>query len=386
MKHPTNDRRLKGTTMSRSAIHRRAKGQVIVIAALAMVTMVGGVALILEGGNAYAHQRETQNASDAVANGGATVLAERLGGATRTDDDVLAAMNRVSTANFLSSYTGLYTDVTGKMLTPGSVITTDTTAAAAVGGNVIPAGAQGVRALGSQVFDATFGRVIGFNQFTTSAEAIAVAGALTGGGFLPVVFPVNIVDCATEGDLGVGEDNWTISNPDGPDADSNPEGQEYIVPLCKTDGGSFMILDLDGTMNNCDDEVVNPPAIQFADFPATVQSDNGNNCANEMINQINAKSGQVVLIPICDGECVTSGGSHADYHIIRVTAMYLDYFSDQNGGQNIACEGNGTTLIPIAGNGSSSCLVGWFVRYISSGPVGAGPIQGGGAIGIQLVK
>jgi hypothetical protein len=69
-----------------------------------------------------------------------------------------------------------------------------------------------------------------------------------------------------------------------------------------------------------------------------------------------------------------------------VAAFYVDYMSDQNGGQNTACEGNGTTLLPIAGNGSSSCLAGWFVRYITSGPVGAGPIQGAGAVGIQLVK
>jgi hypothetical protein len=377
--------------MSRSASYRRAKGQVIVIAALAMVTMVGGVALILEGGNAYAHQRETQNASDAVANAGAAVLAEFLGGSARADADVLAAMNRVSSANFLSSYSGLYTDVTGQMLTPGGVITTSTDAAAKVGGHVIPAGAQGVRAFGSQTFEATFGRVIGFNQFTSSAEAISVAGALTGGGFLPVVFPVNIVDCEVNGDLGVGEAHWTMSNPDGADADSNPEGQEYIVPLCKTDSGSFMILDLDaslgGPMNNCDEEVTNPPSIQFVSFPATVQSDNGNNCAKDMVDAVNAKSGQVVLIPVCDGDCTTNEeGSHASYHVIRVTAFYLDYMSDQNGGLNPACQGNGTTLVPIAGNGSSSCMAGWFVRWVTNGPVGAGPIQGAGAIGIQLVK
>ena len=74
------------------------------------------------------------------------------------------------------------------------------------------------------------------------------------------------------------------------------------------------------------------------------------------------------------------------YHIIRVTAFYLDYMSDQNGGQNTACQGNGTTLIPIAGNGSSGCLAGWFVRYITSGPVGSGPITDAGSIGIQLIR
>ena len=377
---------MKGNSMFRDRSRRRQRGQVIPITALAMIALIGGVALILEGGNAYAHQREAQNGADAVANAGAAVLAQFIGGTTKTDAQVDASMTNVSSLNYLNDYDGYYTNVTGHLLTAGGTTTTSFTAAARVGDGTIPAGAQGVQAFGTQTFATTFGRVIGFPQFTATADAISVAGALTGGIFLPVVFPVNIVDCSTNGDLGTGELNWQISNPDGVDADTNPDGQEYIVPLCKTGGGSFMILDLDGSPNNCADEVANPPAIQFADFPVDVQSDNGNNCAKQMVDEVNKKSGQVVLIPVCDGACVTSGGSNAVYHVIRVAAFYLDYMSDQNGGNNLACQGNGTTLKTIAGNGSSSCLAGWFVRYITSGPVGAGPVQGAGAIGIQLVK
>jgi Flp pilus assembly protein TadG len=372
--------------MYRHRSRRRQRGQIVPITALAMIALIGGVALILEGGNAYAHQREAQNGADAVANAGAAVLAQNLGGTAKNDSDVASAMNNVSGLNYLNDYDGYYTNVTGNLLTPAGATTTSHGAAARVGDGVLPAGAQGVQAFGTQTFATTFGRVIGFPQFTASADAISVAGALSGGVFLPVVFPVNIVDCEQNGDLGTGEVNWQISNPDGADADTNPDGQEYIVPLCKTGGGSFMILDLDGTPNNCDDEVTNPPAIQFATFPVDVQSDNGNNCAKKMVDEVNAKAGQVVLIPVCDGDCVTGNGSNAVYHVIRVAAFYLDYMSDQNGGMNTACQGNGTTLVPIRGNGSSSCLAGWFVRYITSGPVGAGPIQGAGAIGIQLVK
>jgi hypothetical protein len=377
---------MKGLTVYQSRSRSRQRGQVIPITALAMIALIGGVALILEGGNAYAHQRETQNGADAVANAGAAVLAQYIGGTTKTDADVLGSMNNVSNANVLNDYDGYYTDVTGQWLTPGGAVTTSQGAAARVGDGLIPSGAQGVQAIGTQTFGTTFGRVIGFPQFTSTADAISVAGALTGGVFLPVVFPVNIVDCEKNGDLGTGEVNWQISNPDGNDADTNPDGQEYIVPLCKTGGGSFMILDLDGTPNNCDDEVTNPPAIQFARFPVDVQSDNGNNCAKRMVDEVNAKSGQVVLIPICDGECVTGNGSNAVYHVIRVAAFYLDYMSDQNGGKNTACQGNGSSLVPIRGNGSSSCLAGWFVRYVTKGPVGPGPVQGAGAIGVQLVK
>jgi Putative Flp pilus-assembly TadE/G-like len=372
--------------MHRHASNRRPRGQVIVIAALAMVSLVGGIALVLEAGNAYANQREAQNGADAVANAGATVLAERLGGLNKTDIQVVSSMANVATLNGLSSYLGYYTDVDGQLLNNGGAPAGGPGSAARVGDGVIPPGTQGVQAHGAQTYGTTFAGVLGFTQFTSSAEATSVAGALSGGAILPVVFPVNIVDCETNGDLGTGEINWQISNPDGPDLDENPEGQEYIVPLCKTGGGSFMVLDLDGRTNNCADEVTNPPAVQFASFPVTVNSDNGNNCAKPMVDAVNAFSGKVVFIPICDGDCTTSGGSHANYHIIRVAAFFLDYMSDQNGGQNLACEGNGTTLVPIAGNGSSSCIAGWFVRYITTGAVSGGPIQGAGAIGIQLRK
>ena len=158
------------------------------------------------------------------------------------------------------------------------------------------------------------------------------------------------------------------------------------MPLCKTGGGSFMILDLDGRPNNCEDEVLHPPAIQFDTFPVDLNSDNGNNCAKQMVDAVNALHGKVVLIPICDGQCVTKGGSKATYHIIRVAAFYLDYMSDQNGGKNTKCQRNGTTLTPIRGNGSDSCIAGWFIRYITSGPVGSGDVTGAGAIGVQLIR
>lgn len=363
--------------------HRRQtqRGQMIVIAVMSMVTMIGGVALVLEAGNAYAHQREVQGGADSVANAGATVIAQRLGGFARTDGDVLGATAGLASSNRIGSYVAYYTDVHGALLQASGATTTSTSSAAQVGGGTIPPNTQGVAVTANQTFATTFGRVIGFNTFGASADATSVAGALTGGTFLPVVFPVNIVDCESPGDLGTGEDNWSISEPGSP-----PDGQEYIVPLCKTDGGSFMVLDLDGVSNNCDAEVTNPSSIQFAGFPVDIASDNGNNCAKPLVDAVNTLSGQVVLIPVCDGDCTTAGGSHASYHVIRVAAFYLDYMSDQNGGTNLACVGNGTTLITIAGNGSSSCLVGWFVRYITSGPVGSGPITGAGSIGIQLVK
>ena len=200
---------------------------------------------------------------------------------------------------------------------------------------------------------------------------------------------MNVTDCSGNGSLGTPKDQWDISIPDVPPA--HPIGTEYIVPLCKTGSGSFMVLDLDGIKNNCEDEVTNPPAIQWDTFPVDVASDNGNNCAKQMEDEVNALHGETVLVPICDNnQCNTTGGSHATYHITGVAAFWIDYMSDSNNPNNSLCQSHvnadGQQLVTIAGNGSSSCLAGYFVRFITAGPVGAGTIGNGDAIGIQLIK
>ncbi len=47
----------------------------------------------------------------------------------------------------------------------------------------------------------------------------------------------------------------------------------------------------------------------------------------------------------------------------------------------------GTPLVPfVSGNGSDGCIAGWFVRYITSGPVGSLDVYNGEAIGVQLIR
>jgi Flp pilus assembly protein TadG len=376
-----------------ASARRGERGQILVVAALAMVAIIGGVSLVIEAGNAYAHQRVAQNAVDSTANAGATVLAERLGGSTRSDTDVKNAMYAMATANELSGYGGHYTNVLGSLLQSDGTTTTNIKAAAAVGDGTIPPTAQGVQADGSLPFGTTFARVLGVTQFTASAEATAVAGALTGGVFLPVVFPVSMKNCDGTGTLVENLDApWRMSNPP-KKPPVYPDGQEWLVPLCKTGGGSFMILDLDPN-KDCYEEVVNPTKKQFANFPVDIPVDNGNDCAKKVQQGIqdSGMTGKVVLIPICDGDCSTNGGSNGVYHVIRIAAFFLDYLSYSNNPNNSACQlttspNYGTNMKNIVdGNGSSSCMAGWFVRYVTKGPVGAGDVTNGQSIGVQLIK
>jgi len=362
---------------------RRAdRGQILVIAAFGMIGLISMAALVLEGGNAYAQQRVVQNGTDAAANAGATVLARRLAGAALTDVDVAGAVTTIAGANSLDQEPAYYTDVQGRPIdVTGYVVGVDV--AAKVGGGTIPTGAQGVGVRGTRTFGTFLGRAIGFNSFDASANATAITGRLVGGNFLPVVFPINIVDCNTNGDLGTGEAAWQLSQPGA--TGQHPTGVEYLVPLCKTGTGQFMILDLDVDMS-CDEEVVTPPSVAFNIFPTFVNGDQGNDCLKKITEEVSKKTDRVYMIPICDVDCSTTGGGNAKYKIVRIAAFYVDYMSYQNGGNNNQCDPVATGLVAIAGNGSSSCMAGWFVRYVTRGPVGAGPIGNSDAIGVQLIQ
>jgi hypothetical protein len=366
----------------------RQRGQILVLFALGLLVLVAAIALVVEGGNAYVQERGAQNGADAAANAGAEVLAQRLMGATRTDTDVLRAIRAITDPRGLD-HAAYYTDVYGAPMDGNSNIVV-AKHAAIVGSGVLPVETQGVHVTANVSFGTTFGRVIGFSSMTATADALAIAGKITGGYFLPVVFPVNITDCSGSGDLGVGQDQWDVADPGAPGA--HPVGTEYILPLCKTGDGSFSVINLDGIQNNCAEEVLSFSTYQFDQFPTDVPTDNGNNCAQAMADAVNSsRSGKTVLIPICDAvDCNTDGGVQATYHITGVVGFYIDYMEYSNNPTNSRCQTryneNGELLVTIIGNGSSSCIAGWFVRFVTAGPVGPGKIGNTDAVGIQLIR
>ncbi len=284
---------------------------------------------------------------------------------------------RITTSRISSA---TYTDVAGTDL------------GVAVGGGSIPGNAQGVAVTGSREFGATIGRAMGFSSFESSADATAITGRLTGGAFLPVVIPVSIVDCETNGNLGGAQENaWTLSQPGTP-----PVGTEYIVPLCKTGGGSFQILDLDPGQR-CDDEIANPPTISWPGDPrhrALGQRQQlceahrrlrecqpqGQGRPNPDLRQLAARS------------CGTSGGSHATYRIIKVAAL-VPGLHERHEQQEQPCmpkprqrERSATPddrrqRQQLAASPAGSCG-----DTFTSGPVGAGTVGNSDAIGVQLIK
>jgi Putative Flp pilus-assembly TadE/G-like len=156
----------RGTAMlARLLAHdRRPRGQIIVIVAIAMVAMLAAVALVIDGGNAYAQQRKTQNGVDATAEAGATQLARWMTGVfasspspdAAADAAVQNAISVSAAANNLGTVESIdYTDVAGTILGP-------------VGGGTIPANTQGVRVGGSRSIDTYVGGIVGIKNWKAS--------------------------------------------------------------------------------------------------------------------------------------------------------------------------------------------------------------------------
>jgi hypothetical protein len=219
----------------------RARGQIIVLIALGMVAMLAAVALVIDGGNAYAQQRKTQNGIDASAESGATQLARMMSGVAITDLDVQTAINQTATANAITTVDEAdYVDLDGVVLGP-------------VGTGTIPPDTQGVRVGGSRDFGTYVGAIVGLRQWKASAEATAITGFAeeTGfGGVVPLTFPILLTQCESGGGSSklYFPDDGIVDPPDNPAFGTSwPFGpnNRVAIPLCSNGPGNVGWIDWD---------------------------------------------------------------------------------------------------------------------------------------------
>jgi Flp pilus assembly protein TadG len=233
---------MKGITVAWNGRQRkRQRGQTLVLMALALTALLAASALIIDGGNAFAQQRRTQNGMDASAEAGATQLARRLSGVAITDANVLQAVNVTSTANEITNVASVeYTDRTGVVL-------------GTVGSGTIPANAQGVKVVGSRDFSTYIAGVVGMTQWTATAQATAITGYAEEsgyGGLIPLTFPILLTECTSGGgSTKIYFPDDGITNPP-----SNPQygmpwpfGPNNLValPVCQNGPGNVGWIDWD---------------------------------------------------------------------------------------------------------------------------------------------
>jgi Flp pilus assembly protein TadG len=422
-------------------------GQTIVLFALGLVTLVAMVALLIDGGNAWAQQRASQNGADSAAEVGAVAIARAVIGqatggppiqATTLDAQVLAAINGAADRNGIQRFdspggsVAYYTDVNGDLLTSSGTTTSDPTQAARVGSGQAPACSlssclagwpAGVRAVAARPFGTTFARVLGMDRFTASAAATAVAGyasatncsASQGCALLPVTFAVRPATCTNSGDAVYGPTPWPA-----PAASPFDGSNESILNTCKNSPGAVGWLDFGcGTLR----DQIQQPCNGSITFPLWVPAQPGN--PNNVEDALNAYAGnvvgtyeppggggkydQAVWVPFFDAICHANsapspnvtpvpsasfplacpndkpgGGTNTYYRIIYFLGFILDHAYVQ--GNNFP-ECNQAPGSPLAGgNGSNGCLKGW--RAIVVGPPGSittSPGPGGSATPLRIV-
>jgi hypothetical protein len=394
------------------------RGQIMIVAVLALVAIVGMVGLVLDGGALFAQQRIAQNGADGAATAGTVVIAQHMGGATgRTNQEVYDAVEASALANDLAGWTAEYTDDFGQ---PIGANVTDSAGA-------IPAGAEGVRATGTRSVSTTFSRVFGFDQIPATAEATVVAGPLSGECVadddgcvvLPITFPVQVSQCNADGELVQGP--WVGAPPPGHETEgywplvgeeSLPNGaypgdldKMAILPFCKSSSGgsgAFGKLDLAPGMN-FPDEITGPINVTV-NLPDWFQTQPGN--VESVDGELSAWIHKPVMIPLNNGACLEDPGESADcpegsegvdpvgnntwYYVHTLAVFWIDDVLIQGSEGDDCNDPPGNPLVPTTDNGTGflGCLKGWFVNYVTAGPIipGQNTAPGTTAIGIQLIK
>lgn len=400
------------TLLRRGGAGRRDEsGQVLVIVAAGLIGLIAMVGLVIDGGNAWGHQRMTQNGADSVAKAGTVVILEWLGGeSTNTVGDVGCAIELAEAEMNVTVEDAQFTDFDGTLL---GIPVPDCGAAGSM-----PSDAQGVRAITTRDIRTFLMGVVGINEITARADATAVVGPVAGTGIgLPVTFPQTMDLCDqsndsftirdwNENDNGIGLDNDNTWEPyeilpsrEEDLANSIPTADNMsIIPLCDTAPGSVGWLDF-GCGNLATQ--INDPCDVFVPIPGWVETHTGNiNCCE---NELRAYHGNepgvyeperrpdgtidsdpdvMVKLPIhtttcedapeppttdgdltpCPGGQWDGQGNNLDYGVPFWVAFVLDEAHVQGG--DVQCtQAEGSPQLDSPG-GKVGCLKGWFVKRI----------------------
>ena len=435
--------------LHRFAARRDAEsGQAIIVMVGAILLAVALVATIVDGGNVFAQQRVTQNGSDAAAEAGAVLLAERLAGVTEPtggwDNNISARIAQTAAANNMTVEAAYYTDICGiPLMADGQAAlndderTEDLSMALQVGNSshVLPGGTSvapdcpnrlvgpvaGVLVMGHKQVPAYVAGAIGINTFSITTRATAVAGYLQGYcdasegkycALLPIAFPVNIIQCNGSNkptDTGA---SWSFN-------------VVYKIPLCQSSPGNVGYLDWDPPEGGsgevvCSILTADNPAIDLPSWQYVTATGNTNGgggaCGMSIEEALRTYEGEIVLAPQFDLTCNPSHSDDVDntspavitapnygcpagdlggngnnqwYRMPSFAFMQLCGPTVTGcGGLHAAYISGNNSATCDTGNGATSCIVAIFKHIMATGTVGAGVGSGTGskAVGVQLIK
>ena len=379
------------------------RGQVLVILALGMVAIIGMVGLVIDVGYAWGQQRDSQNGTDAAAHAGAIVLLDRYaGGATPAggwDMAVHTAIQESASQNGIAVPSAEYTDWQGTLL--GVMVGPSDGLADP------PATAQGVAVDGTKGFEPFVAQIFGFDSFTAHTSATAVGGNIPGPCeledciLLPIAFPSTMLVCSA-----TGNSSEYATDPVTGALVPWPDNTEVIMPLCGGNPGSIGWVDWSPqtTTSGCSGtgtaeticHVEDPPVQDIAQPSWQLITDTGAIASGPLEDALNEYAGEIVLLPLFDSTCneeptnpeldgcppahVGGSGVNQWYHVPKPGFAAFRFASPKGAYTNAG----GTNTICQSVN-ADQCLVGTFVKYVSTGSVGA-PDPDSNDFGIQLLR
>lgn len=354
--------------MSRNVRRHRAHGQAIVLFGLSLVVVVLGVGLVIDGGNALAQRRATQNASDFAALAGARIVAEWVSG-----DDVNGSDRNVRAAISASIATNGGASVTFGSPSGPAYVSSTGAVLGYVGAGTIPTGTVGVTVNSSRTWSPYFLGIAGIGSWTASAQATARGGYAAGGPGTGV-FPAGIAEAFFDG-------RTPCSGPVSSDP-NDPCYPAHMTPgtLNVPGGFGWLKFGCDGyglgqvppaNIGGCDpskpflQKQIGPPGNSYGcctavglGGPDKIGSLPGNKASADCSWYIDHQT--IVTVPVWD---VAGGtGNNAWYHIVGFTGFQI---TGCNGGKDI----EGVWRVPM------------FL-----GPTTTTPGFAGQALSVQLIK
>jgi hypothetical protein len=153
----------------------RQQGQAIALLAIALAAIVAGVAIVVDGGYAFAERRQSQNAADFAAMAGTRVVGQHLVHQSSSAGNVTQAIQTTLAANDAVLESATYIDEAGNAL--GNV----------VGASSIPGNAFGVVVEAKTQWQPFLLGLVGITDWEAAAVATAKSpGTSLGGGVMPV--------------------------------------------------------------------------------------------------------------------------------------------------------------------------------------------------------
>ena len=327
---------------------RAERGQVAVIFAGGLVTMLLLTGLVIDGGIAFLNRREAQNIADLAAMAGTKTVSDHYVDGGRTGADVYAAVEANAASNGCTAaeactWEARYVRPTG----PGS----EQEIGQVHPNGAIPGGAQGVVVTVTRTPGTFFVRVIGQSTWQVETRATALTAHLDGlppGGVLPIAV-------------------------DPPNANFQP-GDEYQLTAGMDGPGNFSWLSWDGSndANSLADSICNPdnPALSFTPAP-WVAGDPGK-----------TNSGGDAGVRACVDSWIDEGAT-----------VLIPTWSEARGqGNNFEFKITGLVAMVVTGRGQPAIdsITARFVEYYPLPSIEAGyggpPIPGQGVFFLGLVR